>query len=74
MKNVFILALLLAVSGCSNRAVYENFQINQRNRCLEGPQAAYEECMEGTDKSFEEFEQERREYLEDRNRPVNDGH
>ena len=66
MKSVLILALLLAIASCSNRAVYENIQINKRNQCLQGPQAAYEECMEGVEKPYEEFEQERREYLEER--------
>lgn len=66
MKSVLIMALLVLVAGCSNRAVYENIQINKRNQCLQGPQAAYDECMEGTEKPYEKFEQERREYLEER--------
>lgn len=63
MKNVFLLVLLLVIAGCSNRAVYENLQINQRNKCQQGPQAAYEECMRGVDKSYEEYERERQEHL-----------
>lgn len=66
MKKILILALLFATAGCSHRAVYENIQINKRNHCLQGPQAAYEECMEGADKPYDEFEQERQEYLERR--------
>lgn len=66
MKTILMLLVALSVAGCSYRAAYENIQINRRNECLKLPQSRYEECMEGVNQSYDEYERERQEYLKER--------
>jgi hypothetical protein len=66
MKALLMLLAHILVAGCSNKAVYDNLQHNQRLRCEQLPLSEYERCMRNTDKSFEEYERERKEYLEER--------
>jgi uncharacterized protein YceK len=46
-RFLLLLALLAVTSGCSTRAVYDNF-----------------ECLKNANKSYEEYERERKELLE----------
>lgn len=66
MKYILILLFVLALAGCSQRAVYDNLQLNHRQQCEQGPPAAYEECMEKISKSYEQYARERQEHLEAR--------
>ena len=71
MKTALSLITLLAVTtGCSHRAVYENVQINQRNDCANEPPSTYFECLDRANKSFEEYQRERKDLLEN---PESDG-
>lgn len=69
MRTMLILLAMLAATGCSNRAMYDNIQINQRNECLKLPPAQYDECMKHASKTYDEYERERQEYLESRLEP-----
>ena len=61
MNKFLLLITAFVLSGCSNKAVYDNIQINNRNACAKGPPSQYEECIERTNKSYEEYERERKE-------------
>ena len=63
-KVVIFLFVLLGISGCSNRAIYDNMRIKQRSECLKEPPSTYFECIERTNKSYEEYKREREEVLE----------
>lgn len=63
-KALLIIMVMLSTTGCSNKAIYDNIRINQRNECLKEPPPTYSECIEGTNKSYEEYERERKELLE----------
>lgn len=63
MKVILMLLVMFSLAGCGSRAVYENIQINKRNECLKLPPSAYEECMEGVNKPYDEYEKERREII-----------
>lgn len=65
MKKLLILLVLFAVAACSNRAIYENMRIEQRNECMREQSPRYEECIERTNKTYEEYQRERKEVLED---------
>ncbi len=65
MNKLLILIVLLGLSSCSNRGIYENLRIQQRNDCLKEPPARYDECVERADKSYEEYRREREEALEE---------
>ena len=61
MNKLWLLIVVFFLTGCSNKAVYDNIQINNRNACVKAPPFQYEECIERTNKSYEEYEQERKE-------------
>ncbi len=65
MNKLLILMVLLGFAGCTNKAIYENMRIQQRNDCLKEPPARYDECVERSDKSYEEYRREREEALEE---------
>lgn len=58
--------LLVLLAGCSNRAVYENIQINQRQACLNVPPPEYDACMARVSQPYEDYERERREAIEEK--------
>jgi hypothetical protein len=64
MKITIFLLLLLV--GCSTKGNYEAIQVGQRNECLKQRPGQYDECMGKTNKSYEEYERERKEALEER--------
>lgn len=63
MKHVVTLTALLAINttACSNRAVYETIQANNRLDCQKLPLSQQEECMRQANKSYEDYERERKE-------------
>jgi len=64
MKFYLVLIIVSSMVGCSNRAIYENVQINKRNECMKLPLKQYHECMEKVNKSYDEYERERKETLD----------
>jgi hypothetical protein len=64
MNKLLVLMIVLGVTACGNREVYENILINQRNECLKEPSSRQEECLERANKSYEEYQRERKEVLE----------
>ncbi|NNJ73283.1 MAG: hypothetical protein HKP09_08880 [Enterobacterales bacterium] len=65
MKKTCIIVLLFAIAGCSNKAMYDNLLINQRQACLKERPGLFEECMNKAHKTYEEYERERKELLEE---------
>lgn len=65
--NKFLLVMsavcVVVAAGCSNRAVYENMQLNQRQECAERPPSEFEACMERVNKTYDEYERDRQEIL-----------
>lgn len=64
MNKALMVLVMLGATGCSNKAVYDNMRINQRNECIKEPPAGYFECIERTQKTYDEYERERKELLE----------
>jgi hypothetical protein len=63
-KKIIVLVAFvqIAVSGCSNKQIYESTQpkYNQAE-CMKLPQSQYEECMNRDAETYEEYEKERHE-------------
>lgn len=56
MKTLAILGVVLTtVSGCSSRAVFENAQHNNRNKCQRLPPTQYDDCMERARQTYDEY-------------------
>ena len=62
--SAMALAILL-VTSCSNRAVYDNIQLNNRNACAEKPPSEQDACYQNTGKTYDEYERERQGMLEE---------
>ncbi len=60
-----VLMVMSSVTGCSNKVMYDNLRLNQRQKCVEEPRSTYVECIERTNKSYEEYERERKEIIKD---------
>lgn len=58
------LVLLVLLAACSNKAVYDSVQNDQRWQCEKEPLSAQQECRERVAKSYDQYERERQELLE----------
>ncbi len=56
-----ILMMMLIFSGCSYRGLYEGIQTGNRNECATVPPSQYDECIENNSKSYDGYEQKRKE-------------
>lgn len=61
MRLILVFLACALVVGCSNRAVYDNIQLNQQNECFKLPPSQREDCLDSIDKSYDEYRKEREE-------------
>jgi len=62
MKILALLTLtVLALVACSNQALYETLQNNERQDCIKEPGALYDECIQRTSTTYEEYQKQRSE-------------
>ena len=64
IKLLVVLLVMLGGAGCSNKAIYDKFRLDERSKCAKEPPHTYLECVERTNKSYEEYERERKEISE----------
>lgn len=62
-KRDIIFTVLILLSACSNRDIYEAVQHNQKLKCEKLPPAQYEECMEQAGESYESYERRRKQEI-----------
>ena len=63
-----ILTLLAsALSGCSTRAIYNSIQLDGRQQCEQQPIATQQACRAQYEISFDDYEREREELLNENN-------
>ena len=65
-KKTYLLAALSLsfIAGCSNKAAYEIMQSNKIQACERVSEGqAREDCLRGYEKSFKQYQHERRELL-----------
>ncbi|MBW8190354.1 hypothetical protein K0504_04835 [Neiella marina] len=61
---VSILTLSIALAGCSHQSWYDGIQTSKRNDCMKLPQSEADQCLNETNKTYQEYERERQEALE----------
>lgn len=61
MNARLILLNVLLLTACSGKGTYEMIQENNRWECHKQPPSEYEECIERSNKSYDQYEKERRE-------------
>ena len=65
MHKILMACIVFSMAGCSNKAVYDNIQHNNRRACNTVPPAQYEACIERSNKSYEEYKREREAVVEE---------
>jgi len=63
MKVKLLIPIFLFIAGCSYRGAYEGIQASNRFECSKLPPSQYDECMKSTNKSYGEYERERKEAI-----------
>jgi hypothetical protein len=61
MSRCLIICILLGITGCSNKVMYNNLRIMQRDQCIKEHPNTYNECIERANKPYEQYERERQE-------------
>jgi PBP1b-binding outer membrane lipoprotein LpoB len=65
-KKVVLIALaglVFATAGCSNKAAYQNLQLNKKQECRRLPVTEYDDCMREMAQSYEEYERQRQQAI-----------
>lgn len=65
MSKLLLITAALCMTACSNKAVYNNLYINQRNQCLKKLPPTYFECDIHNTQSYEEYKRKRQAFLEE---------
>jgi len=61
--KILLILLLFSFSGCTYRGAYEGIQASNRFECTKRPSTQYDECMEKTNKSYDQYERERKQTI-----------
>ncbi|WP_085987764.1 hypothetical protein [Marinomonas sp. MED121] len=61
IKGVVFGVLLCLISACSKKDLYENIQANNQFACNNVAASQYDECMQRSSMSYEEYEAKRTE-------------
>ncbi len=64
MSKLLIVLVMFGVAGYSNKAIYDTLRLTERNKCVKEPPTTYDECIERTNKSYGEYEHERKKNME----------
>ena len=58
-KIILISILLLLIAACGKSNWYESAKFSHTAECRNGPISEYNRCMEGADKTYNEYEKDR---------------
>ena len=61
MKKTLLFITTIFLTACSQKAVYDNIQLNNRIQCDKVPLSEYDDCMSRASKPYEDYERERQE-------------
>ncbi|MBL1321555.1 MAG: hypothetical protein COA63_010920 [Methylophaga sp.] len=64
MSKLLIVLVMFNITGCSNKALYDKFILDNRDDCATEPTATYFECIERANITYEEYERERKKITE----------
>ena len=59
-----IIPIFLIITGCSTRGAYDGIQASNRFECSKLPPSQYDECMDNANKSYDKYERERKEEID----------
>ena len=59
------LFILFSLMACTQQQVYEGLKSGSRSNCLDYPESEYEDCIEQTGKSYDQYRDAREEIVGD---------
>jgi len=62
-------SLMLIMSGCSSKQLYNAVQENRQQACLKSPPGQYDQCMAEHSQSYREYQQQREKALQQPEQP-----
>lgn len=54
-----VLFVIFGLMACTQQQYYEGLKSGSRSNCLEYPESEYEDCIEDTEKSYDQYRDER---------------
>lgn len=63
MRRYPVTLLLLILTACTRQQYYEGLKAGHRSGCLEYPEPEYEDCIDETEASYEEYKQQREQVI-----------
>lgn len=63
MKKISISALATCIKACSYQSTYSSLVKHAKYECSKRPPSEYDQCVEKTETSYEEYERSRQEVL-----------
>jgi len=63
-RKYLVALLLLSLTACTRQQYYEGLKAGRRATCLEYPESEYEDCVDETNTSFEEYKRQRQQVIE----------
>jgi len=61
MKILIYFYIAVLLTGCSARTAFESIQAGNRYQCSKLPPTQYDDCIASTEKSYDEYDLERKE-------------
>ncbi len=65
MRGIILLIALSIAAGCSNKGTYDAVQAGKQMECAHLPESDYEGCMREANRSYEDYDRDRKALLDD---------
>jgi len=63
-RKYLVALILLSLSSCTKQQYYEGLKAGRKAACLEYPESEYEDCVDETKTSFEEYKSQRQQVID----------
>ena len=65
LQGCCVLFILVGLIACTQQQYYEGLKSGSRSNCLNHPESEYEDCIEQTGKSYDQYKDAREEIVGD---------
>ena len=67
MNRLMMILAIVSTAGCSHQAIYDYLMMNEQRQCHQLRDSEYLECINRTQKSYQQYVTERKETLNSKN-------
>ncbi|MBI3546917.1 MAG: hypothetical protein HY081_10095 [Gammaproteobacteria bacterium] len=61
LQYSLLILIAMCAQACTQRAWYEGVKQSHRNECNKGPASERDDCLKGTDESYDEYQRKKQE-------------